>query len=81
MCYKGHKMAANSQLPDALLCFLLLLRVSFTGPQHLRPAHRLLQLHEALLVLVPLHQHSRHLHSREPLPLRHRNIVLRRRKT
>lgn len=45
-------------------------------PDHLRPSDGLLQLHESLLVLVPLHQHSGHLHSGEALPLCCRHITL-----
>ena len=44
-------------------------------PSGFRSPDGLLEFHEALLVLVALHQHSRHLHASEPLPLRHRHVL------
>ena len=65
------------QLPDALLVVLVNGGVRRLGcSDHLSPPHSLLQLHEPLFVLVPLHQHSRHLYPGEPLPLSHRHLLL-----
>ncbi|RUS89480.1 hypothetical protein EGW08_002777, partial [Elysia chlorotica] len=66
------------QAPDAGLVLLILQLVGMLlgGADHLGPADSLLQFHEPLLVLVALHQDPRHLHTREPLALSHRDVVL-----
>lgn len=69
-------MKGHSQLPNSLLVLLVNIGVGLGGSDHLCPAHCLLELHEAFLVLVPLHQHSGHFYSGEPLALGHRNILL-----
>lgn len=46
------------------------------SPDHLSPAHSFLKLHQSLLVLVALHQYTRHLYTCEPSSLRHGDIVL-----
>lgn len=45
-------------------------------PNHLCPFDGLLELHQPLLVLVPFHQDSGHLHPGETLPLGCRNVAL-----
>lgn len=47
-------------------------------PDHLRPPHSFLQLHQSLLILVPLHQHSGHFHPGEAFSLCRRHVALRR---
>ena len=70
-------MSGHSQLPNALFVLFLDRRICCLGSSyHLRPPDGLLELHEALLVLVPLHQHPGHLHPGEPLPLGHRDLLL-----
>lgn len=48
----------------------------WSAPDHLRPPHSLLQLHQPLFVLVAFHQHSGHLHPGEALPLGCRQVAL-----
>lgn len=45
-------------------------------PNHLGPPHGLLELHQPLLVLVALHEHTGHLHPREATTLCHGDLVL-----
>lgn len=45
-------------------------------PDHLGPPNGLLQLHQPLLVLVPLHEHTGHLYPREAAALGHGDFVL-----
>ena len=67
----------NLQFPYSL--FVLFINGSvcgLAGPDHLGPPHCFLKLHKPLLVLVSLHQHPRHLHSSESLPLSHRYVLV-----
>ena len=50
--------------------------VSAKSPDHLCPSDSFLQLHQPLLILVPLHQDSGHLHPGEALPLGCRHVTL-----
>lgn len=45
-------------------------------PDHLGPPHSLLELHQPLLVLVALHEHTGHLHPREAAALCYGDLVL-----
>ena len=70
-------MSGHLQLPNALFVLFLDRWIGCLGrSDHLSPPDGLLELHEALLVLVPLHQHPGHLHPGEPLPLGHGNLLL-----
>ena len=51
-------------------------RPLWSAPDHLRPPHSLLQLHQPLFVLIAFHQHSSHFHPGEALPLGCRHITL-----
>lgn len=52
------------------------LKKSTCLPDHFCPPDGLLQLHQPLFVLIPLHQHSGHLHPGEPPPLRHCHVTV-----
>lgn len=45
-------------------------------PDHFCPPDGLLKLHQPLFVLIPLHQHTGHLHPGEPPPLRHCHVAI-----
>ena len=75
---KDGEAECDLQIPDA---GFLLVAVHQLGmlpgcADHLGPPDGLLQLHQTLLILVTLHQHPCHLHTRESFPLCHRNILL-----
>lgn len=56
--------------------FRMLVDNLFSAPDHFCPPDSLLQLHQPLLVLVPLHKHPSHLHPGEPPPLSQRHVAV-----
>lgn len=67
---------------NLLLCSIRVLLLYFKAaspfclPDHFCPPDGLLQLHQSLFVLIPLHQHSGHLYPGEPTPLCHCHVTI-----